>query len=307
MKQYQRMLEYVLTLGVESKDRTGVGTISTFGYQAFYDLRKGFPLLTTKRLYWKGIVHELLWFLRGDTNVKYLHEHDVHIWDEWASTRGDLGPIYGKQWRAWPDYHGGTIDQIQNVISQIKENPFSRRHIVSAWNVAQIDEMALPPCHLLFQFYVRPMSFTDKVHFAMDYTDVFASANIAFSLGEEKFEEVMREHGVNVPYEISLQLYQRSADVFLGVPFNIASYSLLLMMVAQLTGTFPKYFIHSIGDLHLYSNHVKQARELLSRTPKELPIVYFENPPDTIDGFTEDNIVLLDYDPHPPIHAPVAV
>ena len=228
MKQYLELLNRILNEGTHKSDRTGTGTLSVFGHQMRFDMAEGFPLLTTKKLHLKSIIYELLWFLRGDTNVKYLHDHGVRIWDEWADENGELGPIYGHEWRSWPDYQGGTIDQIANVVDQIRRTPDSRRMIVSAWNVAEVDSMALPPCHTMFQFYVAEG-------------------------------------------RLSLQLYQRSADTFLGVPFNIASYALLLQMMAQVTGLQPGEFIHTTGDTHLYLNHLDQARLQLTRTPRKLP------------------------------------
>ena len=265
MKQYLELLETILTDGVPRSDRTGVGTRSIFGYQFRCDLEKGFPLLTTKRVFFNGIVHELLWFLSGSTNVRDLQEVDVHIWDEWADERGELGPVYGYQWTQWPDPEGsGIINQIEKVIRSIREEPHSRRHIVSAWNVADIDKMRLPPCHALFQFYV-------------------------------------------VNGRLSCQLYQRSADIFLGVPFNIASYALLTHLVAQATGLRPGEFIHTFGDAHLYNNHVSQAERQLRRQPRALPHLVVN--PDIADifEFTFDDIELENYRPHPGIRAPIAV
>ncbi len=265
MKQYLDLLNDILTNGVEKTDRTGTGTLSVFGRQMRFDLRDGFPLVTTKKLHLKSIIHELLWFLKGDTNVRYLQENGVRIWNEWADPEtGELGPVYGAQWRAWPDGKGGFIDQITEVIEQIKTNPDSRRLIVSAWNVAQLPEMALPPCHAFFQFYVA--------------------------------------NG-----RLSLQLYQRSADCFLGVPFNIASYALLLMMVAQVTGLEPGEFIHTTGDTHLYTNHLEQARLQLSREPRRLPRMELNPEVKSIFDFKYEDFRLTDYDPHPHISAPVAV
>ncbi len=264
MQQYLEMARHVLEHGTRRQNRTGIETIGLFGYQYRVDLREKFPLLTTKRLYWKGIVHELLWFLRGDTNLDYLHAHNVHIWDEWADTNGDLGPIYGAQWRAWPDYQGGCIDQIARVITQIRESPDSRRLLVSAWNVAQIDQMKLPPCHALFQFYV--------------------------SEGR-----------------LSCQLYQRSADLFLGVPFNLASYALLTHLVAHTTGLEPGDFVHTFGDLHIYVNHIPQIEEQLGRTPRALPFVGIQCPPKSIDQYRFEDIALLGYDPWPTLRGAVAV
>jgi len=264
MKQYHDLLSYVLEKGVKKQDRTGVGTISIFGYQMRFNLEEGFPLVTTKKLHVKSIIHELLWFLKGSTNIKYLNENGVTIWDEWADENGELGPIYGYQWRSWPDYKGGHIDQISNVIEEIKKNPNSRRLIVSAWNVAQINEMRLPPCHVLFQFYVADG-------------------------------------------KISCQLYQRSADIFLGLPFNIASYSLLLMMVAQVTNLKPYEFIHTIGDAHLYLNHIEQAKLQLSRDIRPLPKMILNPDVKNIFDFKYEDFKLEGYNPHPHIKADVAV
>ena len=264
MRQYLDLMEQVLAEGVEKRDRTGTGTLSIFGHQMRFDLAEGFPLLTTKKLHLKSIVHELLWFLAGDTNVKYLQEHGVRIWDEWADERGDLGPVYGHQWRSWPARDGSTIDQIGNLIGMIKRNPDSRRLIVTAWNPADVDKMALPPCHLLFQFYVAQG-------------------------------------------RLSSQLYQRSADVFLGVPFNIASYSLLTMMVAQVTGYQPGEFVWTGGDTHLYLNHLAQAREQLARTPRALPRMRINPAVKDIFAFRYEDFALEAYDPHPHIKAEVAV
>lgn len=264
MQQYHQLLQHILDHGVQKGDRTGTGTLSVFGYQMRFDLEKGFPLVTTKKCHVRSIVHELLWFLNGDTNIKYLNDNKVTIWDEWANEKGDLGPVYGYQWRHWPDGKGGEIDQIENLIHQIKTKPDSRRLIVNAWNVADVDEMALPPCHLLFQFYVA--------------------------------------NG-----KLSCQLYQRSADVFLGVPFNIASYALLTMMVAQVCDLEVGEFVHTFGDAHLYSNHLEQARLQLSRTCRTLPQMKLNPKIKDIFGFTYEDFELLNYDPHPAIKAPVAV
>ena len=264
MKQYQDLLRTILETGSYKSDRTGTGTYSIFGYQMRFDLSQGFPLLTTKKLHLRSIIYELLWFLQGDTNIKYLKDHGVSIWDEWADENGDLGPIYGHQWRSWGTPDGGKVDQISQLIEQIKTNPDSRRLMVCAWNVGEIDKMALPPCHVLFQFYVN--------------------------------------NG-----EISLQLYQRSADVFLGVPFNIASYTLLLMMVAQVCGLKPKEFVHTLGDAHIYSNHVEQAKLQLSRDPRPLPIMRINPEVKDIFSFQYEDFQLENYDPHPHIKADVAV
>jgi thymidylate synthase len=264
VRQYHDLLRLVLETGVERSDRTGTGTLSVFGAQARFDLRERFPLLTTKKLHLKSIIYELLWFLRGDTNIKYLNEHGVSIWDEWADENGNLGRVYGAQWRDWRGLNGIHVDQITKVISEIRENPSSRRLIVSAWNPAEIDTMALPPCHVLFQFYVNEG-------------------------------------------ELSCQLYQRSADLFLGVPFNIASYSLLTMMVAQACNLKPGDFVHTFGDLHLYSNHLEQAREQLGRDCRTLPRMQLNPAIKRIEDFQFEDFTLLDYDPHPSIRAPIAV
>jgi len=264
MRQYLDLMELILNRGVEKHDRTGTGTLSVFGHQMRFALDEGFPLVTTKKLHLKSIIHELLWFLAGDTNVRYLQEHGVRIWDEWADERGELGPVYGQQWRSWPAQDGKTIDQIGNVVAMIKRNPDSRRLIVTAWNPAEVDNMALPPCHCLFQFYVA----------------------------EGK---------------LSCQLYQRSADVFLGVPFNIASYALLTQMMAQVTGCKPGDFIHTLGDAHLYLNHLEQARLQLSRTPKPLPTMRLNSAVKDIFAFRYEDISIENYDPHPHIKAAVAV
>lgn len=264
MKQYLDLLNRILTEGERKEDRTGTGTISIFGNQMRFNLDEGFPLLTTKKLHLKSIIYELLWFLKGDTNVKYLQDNGVRIWNEWADENGELGPIYGHQWRSWPDYKGGSIDQIQNVIDQIKNNPDSRRMIVSAWNVADIDEMKLPPCHCLFQFYVA--------------------------------------NG-----RLSLQLYQRSADTFLGVPFNIASYSLLLMMMAQVTGLKVGDFIHTTGDTHIYINHIEQVKLQLSREPRKLPTMKINPDVKNIFDFKYEDFELEDYNPWPHISGAVAI
>lgn len=264
MQQYLDLMQHVLTHGVDKSDRTGTGTRSIFGYQMRFDLAKGFPVLTTKKLHLRSIIYELLWFLRGDTNIQYLHEHNVSIWDEWADANGDLGPVYGYQWRSWPAADGRHIDQISQLLTQIKNNPDSRRLIVSAWNPALVDEMALPPCHALFQFYV-------------------------------------------VNGKLSCQLYQRSADIFLGVPFNIASYALLTMMIAQVCNLQLGEFIHTFGDAHLYSNHFEQAKLQLTRTPKKLPIMNINPAVTDLFAFKFEDFELVGYEPDAHIKAPVAV
>lgn len=264
MRQYLDLLQKVLDEGVVKGDRTGTGTRSIFGHQMRFSMKDGFPLVTTKKVYFKGVLHELLWFLKGDTNIKYLVDNNVHIWDEWADSDGGLGHVYGYQWRSWPDYNGGHIDQIKEVVETIKNNPNSRRIIVSAWNVADIDNMNLPPCHCFFQFYVADG-------------------------------------------KLSLQLYQRSADLFLGVPFNIASYSLLLLMMAQVTGLEPGDFVHTFGDTHIYNNHIEQVKLQLSREPLHLSRIRLNPDVKDIFDFTADDIVLENYECHPPIKGAVSV
>ncbi|MGB7933580.1 MAG: thymidylate synthase [Gammaproteobacteria bacterium] len=264
MKQYLDLMRHVRDHGVRKEDRTGTGTLSVFGYQMRFDLSEGFPLVTTKKLHLRSIIHELLWFLRGDTNVAYLHDHNVSIWDEWADENGELGPVYGFQWRSWATADGRHIDQIHQVIEQIRRNPDSRRIIVSAWNVGELDKMALPPCHAFFQFYVA----------------------------EGK---------------LSCQLYQRSADIFLGVPFNIASYALLTQMMAQVTGLQAGDFVHTLGDAHLYLNHLEQVELQLARTPRTLPVMRLNSAIDDLFAFTFEDFELQRYDPYPHIKAPVAV
>ena len=264
MKQYLDLMKYVRESGTEKGDRTGTGTLSVFGYQMRFNLEEGFPLVTTKKVHLKSIIYELLWFLKGSTNIDYLNEHGVSIWDEWADEKGELGPVYGSQWRSWPTQDGKSIDQISEVINQIKTNPDSRRLIVSSWNVSEVDNMALPPCHALFQFYVS----------------------------EGK---------------LSCQLYQRSADIFLGVPFNIASYALLILMVAKVTNLKPGEFIHTLGDAHLYLNHLDQVEEQLLRKPKKLPVMNINKETNRISEFVYEDFSLEGYDPLPHISAPVAI
>jgi thymidylate synthase len=264
MEQYLDLMRHVRDHGVRKEDRTGTGTVSVFGYQMRFDLAAGFPLVTTKKLHLRSIIHELLWFLRGDTNIRYLHDHNVTIWDEWADENGDLGPVYGSQWRSWRAADGRSIDQISQVVEQLKTTPDSRRIIVSAWNVGEIEHMALPPCHAFFQFYVAQG-------------------------------------------RLSCQLYQRSADIFLGVPFNIASYALLTQMMAQVTGLQAGEFVHTLGDAHLYLNHLEQVEQQLSRTPRELPLMRINPEVRNLFGFVFEDFELLNYDPYPHIKAPVAV
>lgn len=264
MKQYLDLLKKIMSEGHIKSDRTGTGTRSIFGYQMRFDLEAGFPLLTTKKVHLKSIIYELLWFIKGDTNIKYLNEHGVTIWDEWADEDGNLGPVYGHQWRSWPDGKGGEIDQLAIVLDSIKNNPDSRRHIVSAWNVAEVNSMALPPCHTLFQFYVADG-------------------------------------------KLSCQLYQRSADVFLGVPFNIASYALLTMMMAQVCGLKPGEFVHTLGDAHIYLNHLDQVATQLERTPRALPVMKINPQVKSLFDFTYEDFTLEGYDPYPAIKAPIAV
>ena len=269
MRPYLDLLQHVIDHGETRSDRTGTGTLSVFGHQTRYDLREGFPCITTKKLHLRSIIHELLWFLKGDTNISYLKENGVTIWDEWADEEGNLGPVYGQQWRSWPKPDGSTVDQVAKLISELQNNPHSRRHLVSAWNVGLVEEMALPPCHLLFQFYVH-------------------------DIDSEK-------------PGLSCQLYQRSADLFLGVPFNIASYALLTQMVAQVCGYEARDFVHTFGDLHLYSNHLEQAKLQLSRAPRALPTMTLNPNITELDNFTFEDFTLSNYDPHPHIKAPVAV
>ena len=264
MRQYLDLMRHVRQSGTFKEDRTGTGTYSVFGYQMRFPLQEGFPLVTTKKMFLKGIIHELLWFLSGSTNISYLTDHDVHIWDEWADEHGELGPVYGSQWRSWPGPDGSTIDQIDALVAGIRDNPDSRRHIVSAWNVAEVNNMALPPCHTLFQFYVADG-------------------------------------------KLSCQLYQRSADIFLGVPFNIASYALLTMMIAQVCDLEPGDFVHTFGDVHLYLNHVDQAREQLTRDTRELPTLRINPDVKDLFAFRFEDFELLNYDPHPHIKAAVSV
>ncbi len=264
MRAYLDLMQHVLTHGTKKSDRTGTGTVSVFGYQMRFNLQEGFPLVTTKKCHMKSIIHELLWFLQGDTNIKYLKENGVSIWNEWADEQGNLGPVYGKQWRSWATTDGRVVDQIAEVVEQIKKNPDSRRLIVSAWNVGELNKMALAPCHALFQFYVADG-------------------------------------------KLSCQLYQRSADIFLGVPFNIASYALLTLMMAQVCGLEPGDFVHTFGDAHLYSNHMEQTREQLSREPRPLPVMRINPGVKNIFGFKFEDFTLEGYDPHPAIKAPVAV
>ncbi len=264
MQQYLDLLDRVLRTGVKKSDRTGTGTLSVFGHQMRFDLAEGFPLLTTKKLHTKSIIVELLWLLRGDTNIAYLNENGVSIWDEWADENGDLGPVYGRQWRSWPAPDGGKIDQIAKVVESIKKNPDSRRHLVSAWNPADVDDMALPPCHTLFQFYVAEG-------------------------------------------RLSCQLYQRSGDIFLGVPFNIASYALLTLMIAQVTGLAPGEFVHTLGDAHIYANHIEQAHIQLARAPRPLPTMTLNPAVKDIFSFRYEDFTLANYNPHPHISAKVAV
>ncbi|MFW5851248.1 MAG: thymidylate synthase [Bacteroidota bacterium] len=264
MKQYLDLIQRILSEGVHKEDRTGTGTISVFGHQMRFNLREGFPLLTTKKLHTRSIFHELLWFLQGETNIQYLKDNKVRIWDEWADEKGDLGPIYGYQWRSWPDYNGGHVDQISQIIDSIQNNPNSRRHLLSAWNVAMIDQMALPPCHILFQFYVADG-------------------------------------------KLSCQLYQRSADVFLGVPFNIASYALLTHMIAQVCGLKAGDFVHTFGDAHIYLNHIEQCKLQLTRAPKELPILHLNPDVTSLFDFSINDIEIEHYEAHPHIKGEVSV
>ena len=291
MRQYLDLLQHVLDHGTERLDRTGTGTVGVFGYQMRFDLSEGFPALTTKKLHLRSIIHELLWFLRGDTNIKYLKDNGVSIWDEWADENGDLGPVYGSQWRSWPDGKGGTIDQIAGVVRQIKENPYSRRLLVTAWNPAEIEEMALPPCHCLFQFYVEPSSTSNQV----------TSAPLSHPATQSP------SHPQAPKGRLSCQLYQRSADIFLGVPFNIASYALLTMMMAQVCGLEPGEFVHTFGDAHIYKNHLDQVRLQLTRDPRPLPTMRINPEVKDIFGFKYEDFTLENYNPHPHIKGEVSV
>ena len=298
MKQYLDLLQYVLDHGTERLDRTGTGTVGVFGYQMRFDLSEGFPALTTKKLHLRSIIHELLWFLRGDTNIKYLKDNGVSIWDEWADENGDLGPVYGSQWRSWPDGKGGTIDQIANVVRQIKENPYSRRLLVTAWNPAEIEEMALPPCHCLFQFYVEPCSTSDERGVMSDELAAAPGRSSLITHHSSLHESRGR---------LSCQLYQRSADIFLGVPFNIASYALLTMMMAQVCGLEAGEFVHTFGDAHIYKNHLDQVRLQLSRDPRPLPTMRINPEVKDIFGFKYEDFTLENYNPHPHITGEVSV
>lgn len=325
MQEYKKLVREIQEKGTPKSDRTGTGTKSIFGYQMRFDLKDGFPLVTIKNTHWKSVVHELLWFLKGDTNVKYLQDNGVRIWNEWADDNGNLGPVYGKQWVDWnvlnwyktdkpdPVIEGQSllewrvegINQVQNVIDTLKTNPESRRMIVSAWNVGELDEMALAPCHAFFQFYTRPLKAGERMGISTEYGNV-TNVETNWDVNEEYVHKVCDSWGVP-RYELSLQLYQRSADTFLGVPFNIASYSLLLMMIAQCVNMVPRDFVWTGGDVHLYDNHEEQVKEMLSREPKPLPTVKLNPDIKNVFDFKYEDIELIDYDPHPTIKAPVAV
>ena len=314
MKQYLDLLQYVLDHGTERQDRTGTGTVGVFGYQMRFPLSEGFPVLTTKKLHLRSIIYELLWFLRGDTNIKYLKDHGVSIWDEWADENGDLGPVYGSQWRSWPDGRGGTIDQIANVVRDIKENPMSRRLLVTAWNPAEIQDMALPPCHCLFQFYVEPptavpqgvkgsekgVKRSERTNASVDNDAIVPSLPLTPS------------HSSSLPKNpakgrLSCQLYQRSADIFLGVPFNIASYALLTMMIAQVCDLEPGDFVHTLGDAHIYKNHLDQVHLQLTREPRPLPTMHINADVKDLFAFQYEDFQLENYNPHPHIKGEVSV
>lgn len=315
MKQYHELLEHILANGIDKKDRTGTGTRSVFGYQMRFDLSKGFPLVTTKKVHLKSIIHELIWFIKGDTNTKYLEDNGVTIWREWSDENGDLGPVYGKQWRRWDgavkdvilenltqeeaeyNINRVEIDQISEVINILKTNPDSRRMVVSAWNVADLPDMALAPCHCLFQFYTTELTLKERVAIYVERHPTYAMT------GEHEF---LDSHGIP-KRRLSCQLFQRSADVFLGSCFNIASYSLLTMMIAQVCDMVPGEFIYTLGDAHLYSNHLDQAKEQLSRIPRELPTMKLNPDVKDIDDFKYEDFTLEGYDPHPAIKAPVAI
>ena len=290
MKQYLDLLQHVLDHGTERLDRTGTGTLGVFGYQMRFPLSQGFPVLTTKKLHLRSIIYELLWFLRGDTNIKYLQDHGVSIWDEWADAEGNLGPVYGSQWRSWPDGRGGTIDQIASVVEQIKRNPYSRRLLVTAWNPAEIEDMALPPCHCLFQFYVEPAA--PQVGSGQCVVD------------SNRYQALPAQPAKG---RLSCQLYQRSADIFLGVPFNIASYALLTMMMAQVCGLEPGDFVHTLGDAHIYRNHLDQVHLQLTREPRQLPTMHINPERKSIFDFEYEDFRLEGYDPHPHIKGEVSV
>ena len=317
MEQYKKLVREIQQKGTPKGDRTGTGTKSIFGYQMRFDLKDGFPLVTIKNTHWKSVVYELLWFLKGDTNVKYLQDNGVRIWNEWADENGNLGPVYGKQWVNWQYlkeiYHDegrisniviDHVNQIQEVIDTLKTNPESRRMIVSAWNVGELDKMALAPCHAFFQFYTRPLSIWERSDWVKNNGKIDEYNRIENHCDD--ILECLDEMGVP-KYELSLQLYQRSADTFLGVPFNIASYSLLLMMIAQCVNMVPRDFVWTGGDVHLYDNHEEQVMEMLKRTPKSLPTVRLNPKIKNVFDFKYEDIELLDYDPHPTIKAPVAI
>ena len=297
MKQYLDLLQHVLDHGTERLDRTGTGTVGVFGYQMRFDLSQGFPALTTKKLHLRSIIYELLWFLRGDTNIKYLKDHGVSIWDEWADAEGNLGPVYGSQWRSWPDGRGGTIDQIANVVRDIKQNPYSRRLLVTAWNPAEIEDMALPPCHCLFQFYVEPPA------------PQLGSGQCAVDSNRDQVLPATHPSQPTLPAKgrLSCQLYQRSADIFLGVPFNIASYALLTMMMAQVCGLEAGEFVHTFGDAHIYKNHLDQVHLQLTRDPRPLPTMHINPEVKDIFGFRYEDFTLENYNPHPHIKGEVSV
>ena len=307
MKQYLDLLQHVLDHGTERLDRTGTGTVGVFGYQMRFPLADGFPCLTTKKLHLRSIIYELLWFLRGDTNIAYLKEHGVSIWDEWADANGDLGPVYGSQWRSWPDGRGGTIDQIANVVSEIKANPYSRRLMVTAWNPAEMQDMALPPCHCLFQFYVEPAKDVDKLEVDKLNVDKVNVDKVKRSSGGNDLSTYQPINSNAPKGRLSCQLYQRSADIFLGVPFNIASYALLTMMVAQVCGLEPGDFVHTLGDAHIYKNHLDQVRLQLTREPRPLPTMRINPEVTDIFGFDYSDFTLENYNPHPHIKGEVSV
>ena len=321
--QYLALLEKLLNTAKYKDDRTNTGTYSIFGPQIVADLREGLPLLTTKKVFHRGILHELLWFLSGDTNIKYLLENNVHIWYEWALDNGDLGPVYGRMWRNWPNPNGPEVDQIQYLINLIKNNPYSRRQLVCGWNPALLPDenkthkenvesglQALPPCHTLFQFYCEDMSLLERVHHLNSEDSILLKENPQifenFGKNKDAIENLLNENNVPDKY-ISCKLYQRSGDIFLGVPFNIASYAMLTHMVAQVVNMVPKEFIHTFGDLHLYSNHVEQAKEQLSRNQMDFPKLHIKNRGQNIDEFVFEDFEITDYAPHPYIKAPVAV
>ncbi|EKD22619.1 MAG: hypothetical protein ACD_84C00036G0003 [uncultured bacterium] len=307
MKQYHDLMHHILENGTKKADRTGTGTISVFGHQMRFDLSKGFPLVTTKKCHLKSIIHELLWFLQGDTNTKYLKENGVSIWDAWADSNGDLGPIYGKQWRSWEAADGTVVDQIKTAVERLKSNPDCRRNIVTAWNPGELDKMALAPCHCFFQFYTVELTIEERLALVSENFSVHYHSCVSLSCNCDKEITDLLDKANAPSRKLCCQLYQRSTDVLLGLPFNIASYALLTMMIAQVTNMVPGEFIHTSGDTHLYSNHMEQVNEQLSRELRELPVMEINKNVTSIFDFKYEDFTLTGYDPHPAISAPVAV